>query len=526
MKRAQRILFNVAGAGAALVAGVTLLAIAFLLSPIPARLAASAIERATGMDTQVGSLHLGWSGQSHIRALSLSSPHGGPPLLTLDEVRFSHAPLWRLPLRGSPTLRSISLDGAQVVVARDDCGRWNFAALFDATSQKGSGSTVTAGRLRLPVVTLRDVWLHWRAADGPARSLGPYAMTIEPTEEGDRITWTRDAGAAVVLIVRKFAWPAGTAMEAWRGLDADVTMVLSNMDLSWLTSGHVDGYPPLGTYDGEARFAASSQASGGQGGELTFEVKAREQAAVLFGGGRGTVQVDLAGAAGPRFVMPGSHWWIADGELDLWGRASRPAEAWRIYANAQLKHVPMQLLLALGGAEASAPVGRLDGEVRLTLPLGQLERLYGEVRLKLSESDLANTGLFAAIYNVFNVRLGPAEPTGRGELTARLEGSLFHVRAMRYTNRGTDLQLGGWVEDIRLGGDSPVRAYAMGATRPLPNLPLLAEFNDILGVLGQGVTAMSISGSLAQPKVEPMSLKQARTTVSQLIHGGHAPETE
>lgn len=546
MKRHQRILLTGLSALAGLAIGLSILFAAFLASPIPARLAAEAITQATGMRTHIGTLRLGWFGQSRLHDLTLTSPHGGPPLLTLEQLRVDHAALWRLAMTRDPALEAVALEGATITLWQDDEGRWNYEPLFAAQPKDDAPNrprSIDAGRLRLPAVMMRGTRVAYRPAGQTEMTAESFDMTIEATPEGDRITLTNERDMQVVVRVRRFIWPDGTGLDVWRGLDADVAATFSNVEGAWLTRqafgmdmagpGMADvagpdmatalkGAPPLGTYTGRASFVASPATPATQGGEITFELTDVGQPAALLRDGRGVVRVDLADAAVPRVVVPTTHWQVADGEMELWGRASRADQQWRVYANAQMNRVPMQPLLVLAGAGASAPVGRLDGDVRMTLPLGHLDRAYGDVRVKLSQSDLANTGLFAAIYNVFNVRLGTSQPTGRGEMVARLEGTLLDVRALRYANRGADMRLAGRIENIYLGAASPLRGYAMGSMRPLPNLPLLAGINDVLGVLGQGVTAMRITGTLAGPKVEPMSVAQARSTLGQIIRGGKA----
>jgi hypothetical protein len=133
----------------------------------------------------------------------------------------------------------------------------------------------------------------------------------------------------------------------------------------------------------------------------------------------------------------------------------------------------------------------------------------GEVRLRLTESDLANSKIVDALYAVMSVKLGKREPTGRGFLEARLEGERLEVPVVRYSNRGVDVWANAAVVNVFKGTASPIEGSAAGSARPLKDLklPFMGDVDKILSALQGGLATVSIQGTVGDPdpKVIPFA---------------------
>jgi hypothetical protein len=217
-----------------------------------------------------------------------------------------------------------------------------------------------------------------------------------------------------------------------------------------------------------------------------------------------------------RAVLDHLNWNLADGSLSAWARFTEYAPGDRfVHLNVDLNKLSLDQLVRAArpiGHEHKEMPGRVSGKiVAAANPFTELGRKQssGEMRLQLTESDLANSRIVDALYTVMSVKLGKRSPTGRGFVEARLEGERLEIPVMRYSNRGVDVWLNAAIVNIFLGGASPIEGSAAGSARPLKDLklPFMGDVDKVLAALQGGLATVSIGGTVGNPdpKVVPFA---------------------
>jgi len=220
-----------------------------------------------------------------------------------------------------------------------------------------------------------------------------------------------------------------------------------------------------------------------------------------------------------RLLLRESTWRFDEGEVELWGRVTRREQGWYYYAQSTLNRVDIAAV-ARGFApqREDAPKGMLSGSLMITGPLSDISRRHGSADLTVTEADLANEGLIAGIYNLFNAKLD-ANPTGVGRATIRLDGSRVIVREARYRNRGLELELAGQLDDLRRGRESPVAGYAIAVSEVLPKVPLLEQVGDAFTAVQRQTNAVRFSGTWGEPDVSWTPKEKAAAVLRELATG-------
>jgi hypothetical protein len=168
--------------------------------------------------------------------------------------------------------------------------------------------------------------------------------------------------------------------------------------------------------------------------------------------------------------------------------------------------------------------GKLGGTASITAGLDSWEQATGKADLKLSESDLVNLSVIGAVYDSLHF-LAKTTPTGTGNVSLRLEGTQLVVVRMGYFNRGMDVVGHGTVKDLRLGRDSPVDAFVVGAVRPLKNVNwlILRDIEKVMANLQADAAAFRVSGTVADPKPKSMPLAELVGAFQRQVLGKDKP---
>ncbi len=139
-------------------------------------------------------------------------------------------------------------------------------------------------------------------------------------------------------------------------------------------------------------------------------------------------------------------------------------------------------------------------------PIKQLvDPLYGEGEIKLTQTNLANFGPIAFLYNASSLFQGPKTPDGKGNVQFHLEGGALTVERMRYFYRGTEIRAVATVKDVWNVPDSPVDGTAFLTARPLRDLklPILSDFDTVLEAIQSSLqlTGVRIAGTLHKYRI-------------------------
>jgi hypothetical protein len=211
---------------------------------------------------------------------------------------------------------------------------------------------------------------------------------------------------------------------------------------------------------------------------------------------------------------------VADGSMTLFSRLSRHEGARFAHVQTNIDAIDIdQFYRAFAPEEGPLP-GRLSGQAAFGGYLEEPHRLFGEARLNLIESDLANLPAIAAVYNLLNLRFGTQEPRGRGEVRVRLEGNALEISRLRYFNRGADIAASLRVEDVRQGGTSPISGVAAGSVRPLRDLDIpLLDVDRMLSGLQTGAASVEIRGTLVERDIRVVPFADISGRLSRILTG-------
>jgi hypothetical protein len=209
-----------------------------------------------------------------------------------------------------------------------------------------------------------------------------------------------------------------------------------------------------------------------------------------------------------------------DGKLS--GRATfgRHSDGVHTYLDVGLDRLSLDQLVHVFNPKAKPVAGRITGTGMLTMSPG-FRPVTGEANLELTESDLINNTVIAALNGALNLKPGKPQASGRGHLILQAEGKKLWIRAFTYFNRGVEVWGSGAITDLSLGEASPIDGYAVGSTRPLRDvrLPGIRELDRLMGSLQRGAVSVKIGGTLAQPEVTVVPFPQVSATFRRLLWG-------
>jgi hypothetical protein len=235
----------------------------------------------------------------------------------------------------------------------------------------------------------------------------------------------------------------------------------------------------------------------------------------------------IAHAGDQRAVLDKLDWNLAGGKLSAWTRVTWYRDEPFVHVNMAFEKLNLdQLIRAARPAEQQhKPVpGLLEGTAVLAgNPHSQTHRddASGDIRLRITASDLANVSVVNTLYSVMSIKYGKPEPNGRGHVVARLEGQRLEIPVVRYFNRGVDIWASATVVDIFKGRDSPIEGAAAGSARPLKDLklPFMADVDQILAALQGGVATASIEGTVGQPQPRVIPFASSSETFRRFMIG-------
>jgi hypothetical protein len=224
---------------------------------------------------------------------------------------------------------------------------------------------------------------------------------------------------------------------------------------------------------------------------------------------------------GPRrTVIDRSNIALADGTMTLFSRVSRHEGARFVHVQTNLERIDIdQFYRAFAPDEGPLP-GRLSGSAAFGGYVEAPHRMFGEARLSLVDSDLANLPAIAAVYNLLNLRFGGQEPRGRGDVRVRLEGNALEITRLRYFNRGADIAGSLRVDNVWLGGESPISGVAAGSVRPLRDLDIpLLDIDRMLSTLQTSAASVEVGGTLAERDIRVVPFADIAGRITRVFTG-------
>ncbi|MGN6625272.1 MAG: hypothetical protein ACTHLN_01515, partial [Tepidisphaeraceae bacterium] len=219
---------------------------------------------------------------------------------------------------------------------------------------------------------------------------------------------------------------------------------------------------------------------------------------------------------------------IAGGTANLWARLSRvPAGAQgtraqpSAFVSIQLDRLDTEQLNRMIDPDGKPVPGRLSGTISAYGNPFAVRRLNGDGMLNITDSDLANIGVFAVLYNAMHLGMGPNVPNGEGEIAFRLDNGRLDVTRLNYFNRGVFAKGVITVDNVLRLKESPLSGYLLGTFRPLKDtaLPFLGTLDGILDALQRNATTLKIGGTVKQVQAVPVTLHDVSSDLRNLIVG-------
>lgn len=234
-----------------------------------------------------------------------------------------------------------------------------------------------------------------------------------------------------------------------------------------------------------------------------------------------------------RVVLENLDWNIAGGRLSGWARYTRYDDNPFVHVRLGAQNLSLdQIVLAArppDQAHEEMP-GLIQAEITAAgNPFTDAGRraASGDIRARITHSDLVNVDVINALYTIMSVQFGPPVPTGRGFVQARLEGERLEIPAARYVNRGVDVWANLTVLDVFKGTDSPIQGTAAGSARPLKDLklPFMADVDQLLKALQGGLATVEVTGSVRDPAPRVIPFAQSGDTFRRFMLGEIKNET-
>lgn len=233
-------------------------------------------------------------------------------------------------------------------------------------------------------------------------------------------------------------------------------------------------------------------------------------------------EASIVGFIGPsRILIDNSRWHVAGGDVNLWSRLTWHGDEPFAHVHATLDALDVNQLALAANPESGEIAGLISGQLSAGGYLRRPRRMFGEARLSIAQSDLANDPAIGLIYGALNLDFGKRKPEGSGRALIRLEGDALDVVRFEHFNRGADIVARLRIEDVWRGGASPISGVAAGAVRPLKNLkiPFLEDFDRALEAFQSGAATVRINGTLGQREARVVPFAEISGALQRILTG-------
>jgi hypothetical protein len=213
---------------------------------------------------------------------------------------------------------------------------------------------------------------------------------------------------------------------------------------------------------------------------------------------------------------------VAGGTIKPFFRLSNaPSQGLTQLLTAEFARIDIEPIVRAFDDDGKPVVGRAAGEVRVYGPITPIESVAAEARVQLTESDLANFGPVAFLYDLMRVGTAGREPRGQGRLGLRLERGDLSLLYANYFNRGVYIDGFGTIADVEKVPDSPIDLTLVGSAQPLRDikLPFFADADKIMEVLQSTLTTIRAEGTLKDPKPRQAALDELGKTFEKIVVG-------
>ncbi len=207
---------------------------------------------------------------------------------------------------------------------------------------------------------------------------------------------------------------------------------------------------------------------------------------------------------------------LAGGLLRPWARlAKHSGGAYSAQLNLHFSDIDLGQITRTVKPRALPVPGLLSGRMTVIATPGRWNAAFGQGSLRIRHSDLINTTIIAALYNLLHVGTGSVAPTGHGHATWRLENGDAHITSLHYTDRGASTLATGTITNIWNMPKSAIAGYVVGTVQPFGNIhiPFVPQTKAILDALESNVSTIQVGGTWQNPTATPVAFKQLNDAI-------------
>ncbi len=207
---------------------------------------------------------------------------------------------------------------------------------------------------------------------------------------------------------------------------------------------------------------------------------------------------------------------LAGGLLRPWARLARHSGgAYSAQLNLHFSDINLGQITRAVKPHALPVPGLLSGRMTVIATPGRWNAAFGQGSLRIRKSDLINTTIIAALYNLLHVGTGSIAPTGHGHATWRLENGDAHITSLHYTDRGASTLATGTITNIWNMPKSAIAGYVVGTVQPFGtiHIPFVPQTKAILDALESNVSTIQVGGTWQNPTATPVAFKQLNDAI-------------
>lgn len=224
-----------------------------------------------------------------------------------------------------------------------------------------------------------------------------------------------------------------------------------------------------------------------------------------------------------RFVTAHTSLHVAGGVIEPFARlSSEPSRGMSQLVTAQFKDLDLGQIAKAIDDDGKEVVGKVAGRVQVFGQTTRLATLAGDASIDIYDSDLANFGPIAFLYDALSIGTAGSKPIGSGSIQLRFGGDVLTIDDATYFNRGVYANAFGPVRGISKGTSAEIdHVIVAGSLQPLRavKLPFFGDINDTLSALGSSLTTVEVTGVAKDPQMRLVPLNALGETVGKVLLG-------
>jgi hypothetical protein len=213
---------------------------------------------------------------------------------------------------------------------------------------------------------------------------------------------------------------------------------------------------------------------------------------------------------------------VGGGTVTVWARLSRHVDdIMQSQADITVQNVDIDQIMRTISPKSANHQGILSATCTILFQPAIWRQMSASGNVQLTDSNLADFGPIAFLYNAMHLLVNMNTPTGKGAAELQLErGTLTIVRA-RYFNKGTEVRASGTIQNIFNAPNSPLNIVGVGSANPLStiHLPVIADVSGIVNAIQNSLITEQITGTLGKPLYNTLPFASVTQGFKEFITG-------